>query len=586
MREGQFRLVTCLWWTLIAAVVLYGVSSMSATGLALLRGENPGIDDTNIYFRYARNLIAGGGIVWNVSSERVEGFSSPLWLAICACVLACSRHPEKALLSVNILLATLSIRSSIFTLTFITGRRFSRAHSRFADVVGVVTISSAATALMLWWIAGNPPYIVWSVLSLLDTGLWGALVTLMACSLTCCAVSGNAIFRGVSFFAVALLPWCRPEGTLFGALGVALFALASWSRGSMVGRSRRHIFWCVTAFAMSTGALYVFRWLYFGYPFPNTYYAKVDADIWFNVAEGWRYLTGFATQYPDASKSAVVLVGATFVATVASLVARLLGISRWNPVPFAVWVGVVIAGASVSLWVGGDHFSWWRFLQPYWVPLLVGTLLLLDGILPRFIAPSLRVMIVALVVGTFFFSRPSQPGTRWEDFRTPFGPEHEFEIATKGRSVGDDLNQVFSRYSTLPTVGALTVGGIGYTYQGPINDLLGLNNVEMAHASTDRKYFIKSHSAFDADVFFRQRPQFLFLMGDYCDIARPEKTLETHDFYARSMKRVHESPEFQNLYVPVVVWNEKLLNEGRGVCGYALREELQAGGARFGYKTF
>lgn len=584
MSERWFRTVTCLWWMLIVAVVLYGVSSMSATGLALLHGDNLGIDDTNIYLRYARNLMAGDGIVWNAGSERVEGFSSPLWLLICVCVLACSPYPEQALLSVNILLATVSIWSSIFTVTFVAVRRFSRAHSRLGDVVGVVTTSSAATALLLWWIEGNPPYIVWSVLSLLDTGLWGALITLMACSLTCCAVSSSAIFRSVAYVAVALLPWCRPEGTLFGALGVALFALASWSRGLVVGRSRRHIFWCVTAFAMSTGVLYALRLLYFGYPFPNTYYAKVDGDLWFNIAEGGRYLTGFATQYPDASKSALLLVGASSVATCASLALRALGIGRWNPVPFVVWGVIVVAGASVCLRVGGDHFSWWRFLQPYWIPLLVGLLLFLDRILPHRISPSLRVMVVFPAVLAFLLERPSQPGTRWEDFRTPFGPEHEFGIATKGRSVGNDLNQIFSCYTTLPTVGALTVGGIGYTYQGPINDLLGLNNVEMAHSSTDRRYFIKSHSAFDADVFFRQKPQFLFLMGDYCDIARPEKTLETHDFYAGSMKRVHESPKFRELYVPVIVWNETLLKEGKGLCGYALREELASGRSTFGFR--
>jgi arabinofuranosyltransferase len=585
MREGRFQIVTCLWWTLIAAVIFYGVRSMSATGLALLRDENLGIDDTNIYFRYARNLIVGGGIVWNVGSERVEGFSSPLWLAICVCVLAWSRHPEKALLLVNVLLVTLSVWSSIFTITFLAVRRFSRAQSQFGYIVGGVATSSITTALMAWWLQGNPPYIVWSILSLLDTGLWGALITLMACSLTCSSVSGNAIFRNVSLVSIALLPWCRPEGVLLGGLGVALFALASWSRGPVIGRSFRQIAWCVTAFAMSTGALFAFRLLYFGYPFPNTYYAKVDGDLWFNLAEGWRYLTSFATQYPDASKAAVMLVGGSVLATLVSVVIRILGIGRWNTFPFVVWGGVIAAGASVCLWVGGDHFSWWRFLQPYWVPLFVGILLFLDGILSRGFAPWLRVMIVAPVVVGFLLSGPSQPGTRWEDFRTPFGPEHEFEIATKGRSVGEDLNQVFSGYSTFPTVGALTVGGIGYTYRGPINDLLGLNNVEMAHASTDRTYFIKSHSAFDKDVFFRQRPQFLFLMGDYCDIVRPEKTLETHDFYARSMKRVHESPEFQNLYVPVVVWNERLLKEGRGLCGYALREELAAGRPIFGYRT-
>ena len=128
------------------------------------------------------------------------------------------------------------------------------------------------------------------------------------------------------------------------------------------------------------------------------------------------------------------------------------------------------------------------------------------------------------------------------------------------------------------------MGGLGESYRGPINDLLGLNNVEMAHASTDRKSFIKSHAAFDTGVFLRQRPAFLFFMADYRSLASRERTLETNSFYARALKGIHESATFRELYAPVVIWSERLYREGRGLCGYALREELAAGTPSFGYR--
>ena len=43
-----------------------------------------GIDDANIFFTYAENLVAGHGLVYNAGGEKVEGFTSLLWVFISA----------------------------------------------------------------------------------------------------------------------------------------------------------------------------------------------------------------------------------------------------------------------------------------------------------------------------------------------------------------------------------------------------------------------------------------------------------------------------------------------------------------------
>src|SRR4051794_30815223 len=43
-------------------------------------------DDPMISMRYARNVAAGFGAVWNRGGPRVEGFSNPLWVAVMAAV--------------------------------------------------------------------------------------------------------------------------------------------------------------------------------------------------------------------------------------------------------------------------------------------------------------------------------------------------------------------------------------------------------------------------------------------------------------------------------------------------------------------
>jgi len=583
MSETRVRVFACIWWLLLAGLVIGCVDRMTEKGLSLLGFANNGIDDANIYFRYAHNLLSGHGFVWNVGGERVEGVSSLLWLLVCIVAESLSTYPERALLRCNIFVVAFSVWAAIATVTYVVLTRHSVSRCRYL-LQGCV-ISATVTALMVWWLEVNPPFIVWTVLSLMDTGVWSALVTILGCSTTCYAVSGRALFRNAAYVTLVLLPICRPEGVAVAALGVALLLMAEWGRGLVVDRSRRFMARTVWIGALSIVSLFSVRWFYFGFLFPNTYYAKVDGELWFNVYEGWGYLVRFAEHYPFVWKAVLFLAGMSVVVAVIDLFLWLLGSPRRHPSTFVIWGFLVLVGGVVPLWVGGDHFTWWRFLQPYWVPLYVGLLLFADRIVPAVVPPALRVLVVSpVVVACVVFQSPNA-GERWEDFNTRFAPSHEFIIANAGRSTGTDLNEVFAQYDNLPVVGGLAMGGLGRSYRGPINDLLALNNVEMAHASRDRKSFFKSHSAFNSEVFLRQRPAFLFFMDDYCSLASPERTLETKPFYARAMRGLHESAEFKELYVPVVVWNERLHLHGQGLCGYALREELAAGKPIFGYRA-
>ena len=50
------------------------------------------VDDAFISLRYARNLVAGEGLVYN-AGERVEGFSNPTWVALASAALALDLPP-------------------------------------------------------------------------------------------------------------------------------------------------------------------------------------------------------------------------------------------------------------------------------------------------------------------------------------------------------------------------------------------------------------------------------------------------------------------------------------------------------------
>ena len=77
-------------------------ASVSVRAVFLLHGRPAmGVDDANIFFAYARNVVQGAGLVYNAGGERVEGFTSLLWTLVCAAAFAVTKHPEFALLLVS-----------------------------------------------------------------------------------------------------------------------------------------------------------------------------------------------------------------------------------------------------------------------------------------------------------------------------------------------------------------------------------------------------------------------------------------------------------------------------------------------------
>jgi hypothetical protein len=89
----------------------------------------------------------------------------------------------------------------------------------------------------------------------------------------------------------------------------------------------------------------------------------------------------------------------------------------------------------------------------------------------------------------------------------------EFTIASGERVRGGRLRQLAFPGRRL-SLGVITAGGIAYAYDGPVIDLMGLNNVAMGHSPGDRKG-VKNHSAFNRDVFFDLSPDLLLIEASF-----------------------------------------------------------------------
>ncbi len=85
----------------------------------------------------------------------------------------------------------------------------------------------------------------------------------------------------------------------------------------------------------------------------------------------------------------------------------------------------------------------------------------------------------------------------------------EFQTADYGRKNGAFIQELFSSLPTLPSLGVVISGGIKYSYEGEVVDLMGLNNATMAHNQGDRRG-IKDHAAFDIPTFYALQPDIVW----------------------------------------------------------------------------
>lgn len=216
-KSRQFR-QQCLFALIILFIVYaFLFVSISMSTARWFTFENLGIDDANIFFTYAKNFVAEHQLVWTLGGERIEGFTSPLWLFICTFFFSLTPEPETHLFVVNLLITAFAV--SFYFVTFatlpLTGERSTIIESPILGSLAVIFLSLPC------WLIASPAYLAWNLMSLMDTALWSSLI-LMTISLTYRCIDRSAGLRTCSFYCLTLIALCltRPEG-----LGLSLLSV-------------------------------------------------------------------------------------------------------------------------------------------------------------------------------------------------------------------------------------------------------------------------------------------------------------------------------------------------------------------------
>jgi arabinofuranosyltransferase len=290
-------------------------------------------DDAFISFRYAEQLLAGHGLVFNVG-ERVEGYTNLLWVLEMALLGAVG-------IPMPLASVCLSVLATAGTLLLVTALLRS---TPFPSMRGLAVIG----ALLL--LAVNRNVAVWTT-SGLETRQFTFLV-LLSVWLVRRALAQRGSWLSVSL-ALAATELTRPEGALLAA---SIMAWVSWRLLLERRASMRALLELAGPCVTIVAAHYLWRYAYYGDWLPNTAYAKV------------------VRPWPDAG---VLYFGAALIQSASYLSLPLAltgGYLRWlrkrDPL-LSLAVFVIVPHALYILIIGGDHFEF-RPLDFYWPLLAVG----------------------------------------------------------------------------------------------------------------------------------------------------------------------------------------------------------------------
>lgn len=413
------------------------------------------LDDAYISFRYAENFAESKGMVFN-EGERVEGYTTFLWVFVLGLAHKMGFDTVSA---AKFLGAALSVGC---LLLLALGGRFVRGLDAATAAIALLLLASSAT-FTTWAISGMEVPLV---------GLLGLLAVLLY-------LRGRADDSNSSYVAAglvcALAAMTRPDaGLLFVALAGDRF-VARFRSGS------RGLVALTTGLVVLYGPYFLWRYLYYGFLLPNTFYAKVGGTL-AQLSRGLEYFTRFS------GASFVILSVAVAGLLVAEPLRRRYGSVRVIPAYLILHTLYVIA-------VGGDAQPSFRFFGEV-MPLLC---LWAAMSCVALVSVPWRVVFVGLAIGFNLFQAIQHP------LMLPF--VRSDKVAERGELAGLWLRKHAAPDAVIATN---TAGSIPYFSRLRAIDMLGLNDSHIAHLQVENMGAgIAGHEKADGDYVVARRPTFI-----------------------------------------------------------------------------
>lgn len=424
-------------------------------------------DDAFTSLRYVENFVNGKGLVFN-DGERVEGYTNFLWVLILSAFkyLDITFNLNFDLANIAQLLSTVIAVPVLFVVYFISKKIFLQKKSEKI----VVAFSLTASAMVLF----TTPFIYWSV-SGMETSLF-VLFTLLSVYYF---IDYNNPKSRLLFSIVSVLnSFLRPEGLFFFLLLISFRLLKNYftlNKKNTVQRIKlsidKPLFNTLLIYSIPSIAYLIFRLAYFGYPFPNTFYAKTDFSIEFLI-RGWNYYSAFLETH--------MLYGLLYLPPLIQLVRLKTSLTE------NVLIGFCLVYTIMIIFIGGDVLPIYRFfltIMPLLFILFINSLMeLIDEFIKSKIQLMTKLCLIIILLGYSVYNYSRNTPEMMEK------RSYESGLVTKMKIYADLLKNVHQQ-SIMKNDGSeknfsvamSTIGAFSYYSGARVIDLVGLTDEYTAH---------------------------------------------------------------------------------------------------------
>ena len=434
-------------------------------------------DDAMISMRYARNLAAGEGFVWNPNGERVQGYTNLGLTLVMAAVHALPIPPERTALWIQGLALGCLLGIALLAATLVF-----RVTSNAWAATGTVFALLLCSPYQIYALQGSDTVFV-------------SLLLLAGCArlLPPQRTGGAGDYRIDGLLPLLFAVLVRPDASLFVACATGVIAALPDSRGPRLALAP------VFLLAAVWIGLTTFSLLYYGDPLPNTWYLKATGTpVSMMLASGFEQLASFAHYALPA-----LVVAALFAPRVLRDATDKSDTQR----VFALLGSFVVVGIAYHLWVGGD---WMRDYGSRHLVQQIPALIVLAAIgvaqLSRIAGARFEFLAgpatqAALSVGSLLVIgaclNPQAPAREWFNREVP--------TLLHAENQGNFDRARFLAEATRPnTTVAAHWAGIGpYFAERESLDVLGRSDKHIARMQVDR--FIAGHSKWDWNYVLESR---------------------------------------------------------------------------------
>jgi arabinofuranosyltransferase len=478
-------------------------------------------DDSYITFRYVENFINGHGLVFNIG-EKVEGYTNFLWLILLSvfALLGMNIIDISQYLSVGFGVMTLIMTYKVSSLIILNDSsqlrkskvsgQVEESPERLLNLIPVILTASVG-AFQYWSISG------------METSMFVALCLLAIYYYLRDMNKPDIIISYPLVLFLASLT--RPEGQyVFGIiiLHKIIMTFKVNRSGAVKELLSRNNLITYAVYIVPTLLFMLFRLAYYGYPFPNTFYAKTGFSAVY-LQTGWEYFWDFASGY--------LLWGIAFISPL--FLFKRKEIFSQVLLLFMLYFMYTIYVISI----GGDVLPLYRFF--YFVGPLV--FILFGKVLTLFyfylrsnvtggkpIGAVSLVLIGVIVYGWYNYS------SQKEEIQQKM--ELENGLVAKMQIAGEWFNTKQQEKGEVLDVGATTIGALSYYAGNKVNiiDMLGLTDEEVAHnpqpiPEISEGFVGWKERNYNVDYMMSRDPDFIYFSTGIKPSAYAERALFTND---------------------------------------------------------